>query len=256
MRWAGDGARERAVHGASTRPRVWRRRVRQSPLPITPAPARVSPARSSSRRGRQQRDVHLAGLTTSMARRPMLSYSISGDPGYQRLVSQRRARDLAGHANRIRETHLEGCEDARSRPTPPAPRSPARRRPRVASRPAIRHHQARRHAADARAWARLRPTPNGVGLEHHGRVFPFTANDATSGIAGNSHAKAPVTILGDGPGDGTDHGLVDNAGNEVTFSTPPVNIDRGAPIDQLRRQRHARQQRLVHRRRAGDLADS
>jgi hypothetical protein len=73
------------------------------------------------------------------------------------------------------------------------------------------------------------PAANGAGWNTTDVSFPFTTSDATSGVMQTSRVS-PVTVLGDGPGQTVQVIVADNAGNEATFSTPPVNIDRVAPI--------------------------
>jgi len=75
------------------------------------------------------------------------------------------------------------------------------------------------------------PAPNASGWNTGDVSFPFTASDATSGIASTS-VPNPVVIGGAGAGLQTDVVVSDAAGNSATFTTPAVNIDRSAPVIQ------------------------
>jgi hypothetical protein len=73
------------------------------------------------------------------------------------------------------------------------------------------------------------PAANSAGW-HGGDVsIPFTATDATSGIASTSSPN-PVLISGVGANRSVDVVVKDNAGNAATFPSPAVNIDRSAPV--------------------------
>ena len=73
------------------------------------------------------------------------------------------------------------------------------------------------------------PAPNASGWNAGDVSFPFTASDATSGIA-NSSTPNPVVITGAGTGLQADVVVTDVAGNSATFTTSAVNIDRTAPV--------------------------
>ncbi|HEV7606282.1 MAG TPA: PxKF domain-containing protein [Steroidobacteraceae bacterium] len=75
------------------------------------------------------------------------------------------------------------------------------------------------------------PTPNAAGWNTTDVAFPFTTDDATSGVLITSQ-PSPAIVPFDGPGVTTQITVSDNAGNSATVFTPPVNIDRVAPIVQ------------------------
>jgi sugar lactone lactonase YvrE len=81
----------------------------------------------------------------------------------------------------------------------------------------------------ALTWGAASPAPNSAGWNTTDVSFAFTTEDATSGIGGVSH-PSPAVVPFDGPGVRTQITVWDNAGNETTLSTPPVNIDRFAPV--------------------------
>ena len=78
-------------------------------------------------------------------------------------------------------------------------------------------------------WGAANPAANSAGWNTTDVSFSFTTDDATSGVGGSSH-PSPALVPFDGPGVTTQVTAWDNAGNEATFSTPPVNIDRVAPV--------------------------
>ena len=80
-------------------------------------------------------------------------------------------------------------------------------------------------------WGAASPQANAIGWHTTDVSFPYTAEDATSGIGGNSQGNDnPVVVRSTGPGVGNQITISDVAGNQATFSTPPVSIDRFAPI--------------------------
>jgi hypothetical protein len=72
------------------------------------------------------------------------------------------------------------------------------------------------------------PAANANGWHRTDVSFPFTANDATSGVASATPAS-PVVVNGEGSARTASVTVTDNAGNSETFATPPVKIDRTAP---------------------------
>src|SRR6185295_7198886 len=78
-------------------------------------------------------------------------------------------------------------------------------------------------------WGAASPAPNAVGWNTTDVTFPFTTNDATSGVFITSH-PSPAVVPFDGPGVTTQITVTDNAGNEAIVSTPAVNIDRSEPV--------------------------
>lgn len=80
-------------------------------------------------------------------------------------------------------------------------------------------------------WSAPSPTPNAAGWYTSNVEFGFTTDDGTSGVAATS-LPAPVILTEDGPGQTTQVSVWDNAGNQATFFTPPVNIDHLPPIVQ------------------------
>jgi hypothetical protein len=72
------------------------------------------------------------------------------------------------------------------------------------------------------------PTPNAAGWNNGDVSIPFSASDATSGVAATSTPN-PVVISGSGAALNAQVVVSDVAGNSATFTTPAVNIDRTAP---------------------------
>jgi hypothetical protein len=72
------------------------------------------------------------------------------------------------------------------------------------------------------------PAANAVGWYGTDVSVPFTASDATSGIAATTPGT-PALITGVGANLSANVTVTDNAGNQATFTTPGVNIDRSAP---------------------------
>jgi hypothetical protein len=73
------------------------------------------------------------------------------------------------------------------------------------------------------------PAPNATGWNTGDVAFTFSASDATSGVASSS-APNPLIVTGAGAGLQAEVIVSDAAGNSSTFTTPPVNIDRTAPL--------------------------
>jgi sugar lactone lactonase YvrE len=73
------------------------------------------------------------------------------------------------------------------------------------------------------------PVPNSAGWNKTNVSIPYTASDATSGLASAS-APSPVLLSTEGAGVTGAVSLTDNAGNSVTFTTIPRNIDKTAPV--------------------------
>jgi NHL repeat len=80
-------------------------------------------------------------------------------------------------------------------------------------------------------WGAASPEANAIGWHTTDVSFPYTSADTTSGVGGNSQGNGnPVIVQSTGPGVGKQITIWDLAGNQATFSTPLVNIDRFAPI--------------------------
>ena len=126
------------------------------------------------------------------------------------------------------ETHIEGCEDA----AVTADTAGVTFSCNVASSGGIANQSVtlkRDATPPALNWGAGSPAANGAGWNTTDVSFPFMASDALSGVFQASH-DSPVIVSGDGAGLSSPVTIADNAGNEATFSTPPVNIDRVAPI--------------------------
>ena len=72
------------------------------------------------------------------------------------------------------------------------------------------------------------PAANANGWNRTDVLFPFTANDAMSGVASATPAS-PAVISGEGSGRTVSVTVTDNASNSEIFTTPAVQIDRTAP---------------------------
>jgi hypothetical protein len=72
------------------------------------------------------------------------------------------------------------------------------------------------------------PAANANGWNNGDVSFGFTTGDATSGVA-SATPGSPVVVGGEGAALSASVTVTDNAGNNETFSTPAVKIDRTAP---------------------------
>jgi sugar lactone lactonase YvrE len=80
-------------------------------------------------------------------------------------------------------------------------------------------------------WGAPSPAANDLGWHTTDVAFPFTLEDATSGLAGTSQGNFDAVIVPfTGPGVSSQISAWDQAGNQATFHTPPVNIDRFPPL--------------------------
>ncbi len=75
------------------------------------------------------------------------------------------------------------------------------------------------------------PTPaaNAFGWHNSDVYVPFTANDATSGVASTS-IPSPLTFTNEGLGVRKSVTVTDLAGNSATFQSTPLNIDKTGPL--------------------------
>ena len=73
-----------------------------------------------------------------------------------------------------------------------------------------------------------RPAPNAAGWINSVVSVPFTAADATSGVAGTA-PPTPLVLTGEGAAVRGTVTVTDVAGNRKNFSSPAVKIDRTAP---------------------------
>jgi hypothetical protein len=78
--------------------------------------------------------------------------------------------------------------------------------------------------APALTFGTKTPVPNSRGWNTTNVSVPFTASDATSGVASTS-SPSPVVISGNGAGLTAQVTVTDQAGNSASFTTVAVNID-------------------------------
>jgi hypothetical protein len=84
-------------------------------------------------------------------------------------------------------------------------------------------------AAPTLSFGTRTPAANSRGWNSGNVSFPYTASDATSGIASAS-STSPVIITGSGAGITGQVVVFDQAGNSATFTTAAVNIDRTVAV--------------------------
>jgi hypothetical protein len=78
-------------------------------------------------------------------------------------------------------------------------------------------------------WGVATPAPNGFGWNKTAVTFPWTASDATSGVA-TPGATGSLIVSTQGTSQTGTVTVTDVAGNSQTFTSPAVNIDLTTPV--------------------------
>ena len=79
------------------------------------------------------------------------------------------------------------------------------------------------------AFGSATPSANGNGWNSSPVTLPYTASDATSGVA-TATPDSPLTFAAEGSGQTQTVTVTDNAGNTAAFTSQAVSIDLTAPV--------------------------